>query len=208
MNKKIARKKSGNSPKNFEENNNYINQKKNIQIYDNINTNNNYQKVKSYKTAKNIATNNKKGINIYKIDDDFNKRQYNQKNKNILINDINKKNNIIIINNIKISNNNNNNNKKNMTIIQNFSKYKKKGEINLVNPNKYQRKNCQNENISNNYYLNKGKNINEEKYYKKNNINLNINNIGNKPLEEKRKKMIYTISNLKKTDIGEDLYTN
>ena len=177
-------------------------------MYDNINVNKNYQKIKSYKNAKNLATNNnKKGINLYRVEDDFNKKQYNNKNKNILMNEINKKNNIIIINNIKISNNNNNNNKKNMTIIQNFSKYKKKGEINPVNTSKYPKKNCHNENISNNYVF-KGKNINEEKYYKKNNINLNINNIGNKPLEDKRKKMIYNTSHLKKTDLEEDLYTN
>ena len=63
---------------------------------------------------------NKKSINVNKIDDEFKKRQYIQKDKNLIIKDINKKNsNIIIINNIKI-NNNNNNNKKNMTIIQNL----------------------------------------------------------------------------------------
>ena len=53
-----------------------------------------------------------------------------------------------------------------MTIIQNFSKYKKKGDNNLVNTNRYIKKNCQNENISNNYIF-KGKNANEERHYKK-----------------------------------------
>ena len=162
-NSRARRKKSGNSPKNIDENHNCINQKKNIQFYDNINVNNNYQKVKC---NKNNATMQQKGKNSYKLEEEFNKRIHNSKNKSLLMNDINKKNNIIIINNIKISNNNNNTNKKNMTIIQNFSKYKKKGENNLVNTNKYLKKNCQNENISNNYIF-KGKNINEERRHKK-----------------------------------------
>ena len=38
-----------------------------------------------------------------------------------------------------------------MTIIQNFSKYKKKASLNLMN-NKYIKTNCHNENICNNYY--------------------------------------------------------
>ena len=198
INKKIIRKKTGNSPKNIEQNNHYLlNQKKNIQVYDNINVNNNYQKVKN---NKNITTLNKKGINIYKLEDDIKKKQYNQKNKNILMKDLHKKSNIIIINNIKISNSNNNN-KKNMTIIQNFSKYKKKGDTtNLVNLNtKNHKANCQNENISNNYF-NALKNIKQEKYYKKNNINLNINNISNKTIDDKRKKVAYSSSMQKKTE--------
>ena len=128
----------------------------------------------------------KKSINLNKIDDEFKKRQYIQKDKNLIIKDINKKNsNIIIINNIKI-NNNNNNNKKNMTIIQNFSKYKKKAEINSTNINKHNKKNCTNENMSNNYYYSK-KNIKEEKSRKNNNININMNIIDNKTIEDKRK---------------------
>ena len=123
------------------------------------------------------------------------------------MNDINKKNNIIIINNIKINSNNNNNNKKNMTIIQNFSKYKKKGEMNVVNTNKHIKRNCQNENISNNFST-KGKILNEEKQYKQNLINLNINNIGNKTLEHKGKKVIHTSSQQKKTELEDDFYTN
>ena len=194
MNKKIPRKKTGNSPKNLDIFNNYVNQKKNILVHEHINMNTNYQKVKKNNNTKNIAAINRKGINIYKIEEDFNKRQYNQKNKTNLMNNINKKNNIIIINNIKINNNNNNNNnnKKNMTIIQNFSKYKKKGENNLVNTNKNSKRNCNNENMSNNY-PGKGKNINEEKNYRKINMNLN-NNIENKTSDNKRKKVIYTNS--------------
>ena len=207
INKKKLGKKSGNSPKNIDENNNYLNQKKKLQIYDNLNINSNYQKVKN---NKNIKVVNKKGINLNKLEEDFKKRQYNQKNKNILMKDINKKNNnIIIINNIKINNSNNNNNKKNMTIIQNFSKYKKKAEVNnLVHMNmKNNKKNCYNENVSNNYLCQR-KNVNDEKYYKKSNINLNINNIANRIIEEKRKKVVYNTSLQKKTEQDDDFYTN
>ena len=201
--KKVTRKNTGNSPKNRELNNNHTNQKKNIQVYDNFNINSNYQKVKNNKNA--II--NKKLTNIDKIEDDFNKRQYNQKNKNMLMNDINKKNNIIIINNIKISNNNNNNNKKNMKIIENFSKYKKKGEISMINTNKLNKRSCQNENISNNF-ISKGKNINEEKHYKKNDIHLNINNIANKTIEDKKKKSRYNTSQQKKSELEDEYYTS
>ena len=207
MNKKNLGKKSGNSPKNIDENKNYLNQKKKLQIYDNININSNYQKVKNNKNTKLV---NKKGLNLNKLEDDFKKRQYIQKNKNILMKDINKKNNnIIIINNIKINNSNNNNNKKNMTIIQNFSKYKKKAEVNnLVNmTTKNNKKNCYNENVSNNYLCLR-KNVNDEKYYKKNNINLNINNIANRIIEDKKKKVVYNTSLHKKTEQDDDFYTS
>ena len=204
--KKKLGKKLGNSPKNIDENNNYLNQKKSLQIYDNININSNYQRVKNNKNIKPVS---KKGLNLNKFEEDFKKRQYIQKNKNLLMKDINKKNNIIIINNIKINNNNNNNNKKNMTIIQNFSKYKKKAEVNnLVNMNtKNNRKNCYNENVSNNYPCLR-KNANEEKHYKKINMNLNINHIANKIIEDKKKKIVYNTSLHKKTDQDDDFDTN
>ena len=204
--KKKLGKKSGNSPKNIDENNNYLNQKKSLQIYDNININSNYQRVKNNKNIKPVS---KKALNLNKLEEDFKKRQYIQKNKNLLIKDINKKNNIIIINNIKINNGNNNNNKKNMTIIQNFSKYKKKAEVNnLVNMNtKNNRKNCYNENISNNYPCSR-KNANEEKHYKKINMNLNINHIANKIIEDKKKKIACTTSLHKKTEQEDDFDTN
>jgi hypothetical protein len=161
------------------------------------------------KNNQNIKPVSKKGLNLNKFEEDFKKRQYIQKNKNLLMKDINKKNNIIIINNIKINNNNNNNNKKNMTIIQNFSKYKKKAEVNnLVNMNtKNNRKNCYNENVSNNYPCLR-KNANEEKHYKKINMNLNINHIENKIIEDKKKKIVYNTSLHKKTDQDDDFDTN
>ena len=128
------------------------------------------------KIIKNNVTNiNRKNINIYKYDDDYNslnerkkninlnilnrnRRLNNSKNnfignmiynnKNIIINDISKKNTLIMNTNMKI---NSNTSKKQMTIIQNFSKYKKKGALNIVNKN-YIKNNGHNENISNNYY--------------------------------------------------------
>jgi hypothetical protein len=70
-----------------------------------------------------------------------------------------------------------------MTVIQNFSKYKKKGALNLNNFAKY----CHNENVSNNYYED-NKIVNGESSYKKNkNINFN-SNISNRTIEDKIKK--------------------
>ena len=178
------------------------------------------------KKIKNIS---KKNMNTYKYDDEYNpmndrksslnvnilkgnKRQNNSKNnfignminnnKNIIINDINKKN-TIILNNIKI---NNNTNKKQMTIIQNFSKYKKKGPVNIVNKNII-KTSCQNENVSNNYYevnkiLNEGNAIKKIK-----SLNIN-NNIENRTIDDKRRKNEYNHSQPKITDNTNNCYTN
>ena len=179
------------------------------------------QKIQN-KKPKNIMNINRKNINEYKYDDDYNslndrkksinynKRLTYSKNSNIshmvhnnmILNNINKKNNIII-NNIKI--NNNNNNKKQMTIIQNFSKYKKKASLNLMN-NKNIKTNCHNENICNNYYED-NKIINELIDNKKNK-NGNINNNVNSTIDEKRKKSEYNHSQPKITDQTNNCYTN
>ena len=181
---------------------------------------------KKIKNIVNIYRNNI-NMNICKYDDEYNsindrrkslnvnilkgnKRPNNAKNslignmilneKNIIINDINKKNNIIV-NNIKIKNNSNMNTiKKQMTIIQNFSKYKKKGALNIVNKNNTKANNCHNENISNNYYEDKKVIINEGNAIKKNK-NLNINNIANR-------KNDYNHSQPKITDNANNCYTN
>ena len=123
-------------------------------------------------------------------------------NKNIIINDIYKKNTIIMNTNIKI---NNNTNKKQMTIIQNFSKYKKKGALNIVNKN-YLKNNGHNENISNNNNCEDNK-INNDANTKKIK-NLNINNVVNRTLDEKRRKNEYNHSQPKITDGTNNCYTN
>ena len=165
-------------------------------------------------------------MNIHKYDDDYNslndrkksininKRICNSKNniichlthnnKNIIINNTIKKN-TIMINNIKINNNNNYNIKKQMTIIQNFSKYKKKGALNILN-NNYVKNNYHNENISNNYYEDK-KIIIETNDNKKINT-LNLNNIVNRTIDNKRKKNEYNHSQPKMTDQTNNCYTN
>ena len=183
---------------------------------------------------KNTENITKKNTNSYKYDDynslnerkksiNINLQQYNKKqtnisknsficnmmniNKNIIINDMIKKNNIGI-NNIN-SINNNNTNKKQMTIIQNFSKYKKKGTINITKNicnicNKNQNQ-CHKENMSNNFLedhkVNKGKEI-------KKNKNLNINNVINRTIDEKRKKNEYYHSQPKVNYKTNNCYTN
>ena len=183
------------------------------------------QKIQN-KKIKNVSRKNK---NVYKYDDEYNsmndrkrslnvnilkgnKKQNNSKNsfignminnnKNIIINDINRKN-TIILNNIKI---NNNTCKRQMTIIQNFSKYKKKGALNIINKN-IVKINCRNENVSNNYYeVNKIKNEgNATKKIKSLNIN---NNIENKTIDEKRRKNEYNHSHPKISDHSNNFYTN
>ena len=182
------------------------------------------------KIIKNNVTNiNRKNINTFKYDDNYNslnerkkilnlniskgnKRQNNSKNniigntiynnKNIIINDIYRKNTIIINSNIKI---NSNTNKKQMTIIQNFSKYKKKGALNIVS-NNYLKNNGHNENISNNNYCEDNK-INNDANIKKIK-NLNINNVVNRTLDEKRRKNEYNHSQPKITDNTNNCYTN
>jgi hypothetical protein len=134
-------------------------------------------------------------------------------NKNIIINDINKKNNVVMNNIYSVSNiNNNNTNKKQMTIIQNFSKYKKKGTINITNKlcnmcnicNKNQNQ-CHKENMSNNFF--EDIKMNEVKENKKNK-NLNINNVVNRTIDEKRKKNEYNHSMPKVNDNANNCYTN
>jgi hypothetical protein len=134
-------------------------------------------------------------------------------NKNIIINDINKKNNVVMNNIYSVSNiNNNNTNKKQMTIIQNFSKYKKKGTINITNKlcnmcnicNKNQNQ-CHKENMSNNFF--EDIKIYEVKENKKNK-NLNINNVVNRTIDEKRKKNEYNHSMPKVNDNANNCYTN
>ena len=92
-----------------------------------------------------------------------------------------------------------------MTIIQNFSKYKKKASLNLMN-NKYIKINCHKENICNNYYED-NKVINELIDNNKNK-NLNINNNVNRTIDEKRKKGEYNHSHPKVTDQTNNCYTN
>ena len=174
-------------------------------INNNINGGNRNQKFYN-KKSKNILNNNKKNmIVINNNDDDYNliherkkktivlqrnnnKRVLVQKNKNIsninnnkniITNEISRKNNLMI-NNMKINSNMYN---RQMTVIQNFSKYKRKGTLNLNNF----AKNCHNENLSNNYYED-NKIVNGESSYKKNkNINFN-SNISNRTIEDKIKK--------------------
>ena len=187
----------------------------------NINNNVNKNIKIQNKKIKNSVNINRKNINIYKYDDDYNslnerkksfnsnvmqvnKRISNSKNnmiynmihnnKNIILSDINKKN-TLIINNQKVVTTTI---KKQMTIIQNFSKYKKKGAINTIN-NNYVKNNCYNENISNNYCQ-----INDIRKIK----NLKINNIANRTIDEKRKKNEYTHSQPKMTDNANNCYTN
>ena len=191
-------------------------------INNNINAGNRNQKFYG-KKMKNISSINKKNI-INNNDDDYNpiherkkntivlQRNNNKKllvhknknivninnNKNIITNEITKKNNIMI-NNMKI---NSNMYSRQMTVIQNFSKYKKKGALNLNNFGK----NCHNENVSNNYYED-NKIVNEEASYKKNkNINFN-NNISNRTIEDKIRKKEYH-SQPKMRNNANNCYTN
>ena len=121
-------------------------------------------------------------------------------NKTSVINDICKKN-TVIMNNKKI---NNNTNKKQMTIIQNFSKYRKKRTLNIVNKN-YIKNIGHNENISNNYYED-NKIINDTNPKKTKTIN--IHNIVNKTIDEKRRKNEYNHSQPKIIDNTNNCYTN
>jgi hypothetical protein len=190
----------------------------------NINGGNRNQKFYNQKT-KNISSINKKNMIVFNNnDEDYNpiherkkntivlQRNNNKKllvqknknigninnNKNIITNEISKKNNINI-NNMKINSNMYN---RQMTVIQNFSKYKKKGALNLNNFSK----NCHNENLSNNYFE-ENKIVNEESSYKKNkNINFN-NNIANRTIEEKIKKKEYH-SQPKMRNNANNCYTN
>ena len=197
----------------------------------NINNIGNINQKNLNKKIKNIENINKKNMNVYKYDDynslnekkrniNVNIQQCNKKpsinknsfvgnminiNKNIIINDINKKNNIVINN---INNINSNTNKKQMTIIQNFSKYKKKGTSNINsinnNNNACNKNHCHKENISNNYFddnkINEG-NDNKKKI-------LNLNNVGNRTIDEKRKKNEYNHSQPKTNDNTNNCYTN
>ena len=192
-------------------------------INNNINAGNRNQKFYN-KKIKNISSINKKNMIVTNInEDDYNPIQERKKNnivlqrnnnkkllvqknnnicninnKNIIKNELSKKNNIMI-NNIKINSNMYN---RQMTVIQNFSKYKKKGALNLNNLTK----NCHNENILNNYYED-NKVVNEESSYKKNkNINLN-NNISNRTIEDKIKKKEYH-SQPKMRNNTNNCYTN
>jgi hypothetical protein len=92
-----------------------------------------------------------------------------------------------------------------MTKIQNFSKYKKKGALNIIN-NNYDKNNYHNENISNNYYEDKKIIIetNDNKKIK----TLNLNNIVNRTIDDKRKKNEYNHSQPKMTDQTNNCYTN
>ena len=126
----------------------------------------------------------------------------NQNNKNIIIYDIHKKLNLMM-NNIKIKTNSN---ERKMTIIQNFSKYKKKGVLNIKS-NKNTKNNIyyhNNENISNNF-CNDNKINNEVNLIKKIN-DIAINYIPNKNNEEKRKNE--NNNPQQKTDYSDNFYTN
>jgi hypothetical protein len=149
---------------------------------------NNIQKGLKIK-IKHISSINKKNVNVYKYDDVYNsynekmnylninlqqgnKRHSNNKKNSIghminidkNINNMNKKN-IKLMNNIKMKNSGNN---KNLTVIQNFSKYQKKGTL-IVNNNIISNKMFyQNENICNNHVgeYKSTKEINESKRLK------------------------------------------
>ena len=193
-----------------------------------INTNKN-QKCQN-KKLKNISNINRKNMNTFKYDDDYNslnekkkniniilkqginKKNSNSKNNhivnkvynnNIIINDINKKNNIVV-NNIKT----NYNHKKQMTIIKNFSKYKKKGSLNINNINNinnFVKNNCHNENICNNNFDDNKiiSVVNERK-----NKNLNLKTVSNKNNEDKKKKKEYNHSQPKINSNISNFYTN
>jgi hypothetical protein len=89
-----------------------------------------------------------------------------------------------------------------MTVIQNFSKYKKKGALNMNNF----AKNCHNENVSNNCYED-NKIVNEETSYKKNKNNNFNNNNSNKTIEDKNRKKEYH-SQPKMRNNAKNCYTN
>ena len=193
-------------------------------INNNINAGNRNQKFYN-KKMKNISSNNKKNMIVFNNnDDDYNpiherkkntivlQRNNNKKllvqknknigninnNKNIITNEITKKNNIMI-NNMKINSNIYN---RQMTVIQNFSKYKKKGALNMNNF----AKNCHNENASNNCYED-NKIVNEETSYKKNKNNNFNNNNSNKTIEDKNRKKEYH-SQPKMRNNAKNCYTN
>ena len=225
-NEKIYQSSLSNKKKNFS----FKNRSNNTNININSNVNNGLiknQKIVTKKIKNNITNINRKNINMYKYDDDYNslnerkkslnvnilkgnKRQNNLKNnfignmiynnKTSIINDICKKN-TVIMNNKKI---NNNTNKKQMTIIQNFSKYRKKRTLNIVNKN-YIKNIGHNENISNNYYED-NKIINDTNPKKTKTIN--IHNIVNKTIDEKRRKNEYNHSQPKIIDNTNNCYTN
>ena len=160
------------------------------------------------KKSKNI-----KDINIFKFDDEYNSLNDRKKNnnntifqqgnkkrrnnsKNSFVGNVITSNKNLGINNIKM---NNKNAKRQMTIIQNFSKYMKKPNLNMNN--NYIKKNGQNENISNNLF--EDNKIISEGNETKNNKNINAN----RTIDEKGKKSEYNHSQPKITD-SNNCYTN
>jgi hypothetical protein len=160
------------------------------------------------KKSKNI-----KDINIFKFDDEYNTLNDRKKNtintilqqgnkkrrnnsKNSFVGNVITSNKNLGINNIKM---NNKNAKRQMTIIQNFSKYMKKPNLNMNN--NYIKKNGQNENISNNLF--EDNKIISEGNETKNNKNINAN----RTIDEKGKKSEYNHSQPKITD-SNNCYTN
>lgn len=156
---------------------------------------------------------NIKDINIFKFDDEYNSLNDRKKNtnntilqqgnkkrrnnsKNSFVGNVITSNKNIAINNIKM---NNKNTKRQMTIIQNFSKYMKKPNLNVNN--NYIKKNGQNENISNNLF--EDNKIISEGNETKNNKNVNAN----RTIDEKGKKSEYNHSQPKITD-SNNCYTN
>lgn len=150
------------------------------------------------KKSKNI-----KDINIFKFDDEYNSLNDRKKNnnntifqqgnkkrrnnsKNSFVGNVITSNKNLAINNIKM---NNKNAKRQMTIIQNFSKYMKKPNLNMNN--NYIKKNGQNENISNNLF--EDNKIISEGNETKNNKNINAN----RTIDEKGKKVNIIIHNQK-----------
>ena len=160
--------------------------------------------INKYDDEYNSLNDRKKSLNANKRLSNFKNNfigHLSHKTNNIIINTINKKNSIMM-NNIKLNNNNNNFNiKKQMTIIQNFSKYKKKGALN-INNNNYVKNNCHNENMSNNYE--------DNKIIIQGNDNKKIKNLNivNKTIDEKRKTNEYNHSQNKIIDQSNNCYTN
>ena len=155
--------------------------------------NNGMIKIQKTKNTKiNIININKKKINkkASKYDEDYKKYKnnaknsftdnMNQNNKNLILNDIRKKYNLML-NNLKIKSNPN---EKKMTIIQNFSKYKKKGTLNIKSNKNIKINNYHNNEIIYNIFNNDKKIINEANLIKKIR-NITINNISNKNNDKK-----------------------